>query len=166
VPPPPVGGAAVGNGLGDGLRVADAADRLAEGLADGLLVGPGEVVGELAGGLVLDVLVADGLVLAVGVPVPAVPPAEALDVGEPAAPGENDAGVEGGEDPEHAESESTTKVAKPTAVNLALSPLRAKVPNGLFITEYQPTRAELRSEDDARGRTRPVSGRHAHRYRL
>jgi hypothetical protein len=166
VPPPPVGGAAVGIGLGDGLRVDGAAARLAVGLADGLLVAPGEVVDELGGALALGGLVLGGLVLAVGVPVPAVSLADAVAVGVPAAPGENDAGVEGGEDPVQAESESTTKVAKPTAVNLALSPLCAKAPNGLFITEYQPTRAELPSEDDARGRTRSVSGRHAHRYRL
>jgi hypothetical protein len=124
VPPPPVGGAAVGIGLGDGLRVADDAGRLADGLDDGLFVGPCEDVDGLA----------CGLVLAVGVPIPDLPLAEAVGVGEPAAPGENVAGVEGGEDPEQAASESTVKVAKPAAVNLALNPLRAKVPNGLFIT--------------------------------
>jgi hypothetical protein len=142
VPPPPVGGAAVGNGLGEGLRLADAAARLAEGLADGLFVGPGEEVDGLADGLLVDGLVVDGLVLAVGVSVPAVPLAEAVGPGEPAAPGENVAGVEGAEDPVQAVSESTAKTMKLAAVNLALSTLRAKVPNGLFITEYQPTRAE------------------------
>jgi hypothetical protein len=140
VPPPPVGGAAVGNGLGDGLRVADDAGLLAEGLADGLLVDPGEVDG-LADGVLVgpgDVVdgLAGGLVLALGVPIAALPLAEADGVGEPAAPGEN-VGVEGGEDPVQAEIEaeaSTVMVAKPAAVNLAVSPLRAKVPNGLFIT--------------------------------
>jgi hypothetical protein len=131
----------VGNGLGDGLRVADDACLLAEGLADGLLATPGEVVDGLADGLlvgpgeVVDGL-AGGLVLALGVPIAALPLAEADGVGEPAAPGEN-VGVEGGEDPVQADSEaeaSTVMVAKPAAVNLAVIPLRAKVPNGLFIT--------------------------------
>lgn len=148
MPPPPVGGAAVGNGLGDGLRVAREAGRLAEGLADGLLVGPGEVADGLAGGLadgLADGLlvgrgeVADGLagelVLALGVPIAALPLAEAVGVREPAAPGENVVGVEGA-DPVQAESETeaSTVTAKPAAVNLALSPLCAKVRNGLFIS--------------------------------
>ena len=148
-----MGGAALGNGLGDELRVAGDVCLLAEGRADGLFVGRGEVVDGLADEVLVgpgevDDGLAGGLVLALGVPSAALPLAEAVGVGEPAAPGEN-VGVEG-EDPVQAESEaeaSTVTVAKPAAVNFALSPLRAKVPKGLFITEDQPTRAELPSED-------------------
>jgi hypothetical protein len=113
VPPPPVGGAPLGIELGDGLPVAaDDARRLAEGLADGRLVGAGRVV--------------DGLALTLDVLIPAVPLAEPVGLGEPAAPGENVAGVDGGDDPVQADAEaSTVKVAKPAAVNLAPRPFRA-----------------------------------------
>ena len=96
VPPPPVGGAAVGNGLGDGLGVAD-------GDADGLGV-------------------ADGLALAFGVVTPAVPLGRIVGVAEP-VPGENVAGV--GEDPVQPETDaeaSMVNAAQPAAVSLALSP--------------------------------------------
>jgi len=92
VPPPPVAGAAVGNGLADGPRVGD---RLAEGLT-----------------------------LALGVVTLAVPLGRELAVAETVAPGENVAGVAGGEDAVQAETDaeaSMAKVAQLAAVNLALS---------------------------------------------
>jgi hypothetical protein len=104
VPPPPVAGAAVGNGLADGLRVADGdADGL--GVADGL---------------------AEGLTLALGVVTLAVPLGRIVGVTELVRPGENVAGVAEGEDPVQAETDaeaSMVKVAQPTTVNLALSPV-------------------------------------------
>ena len=111
MPPPPVGGAAVGNGLGDGLGVADGdAGRL--GVADG-------DAGRLG--------VAEGLALALGVVTPAVPPGWIVGVAEPVTPGENVVGVAAGEDPVQAETDAearTVKVAQPAA-SLALSPVPA-----------------------------------------
>jgi hypothetical protein len=130
VPPPPVGGAAVGNELADGLRVgADDAGRLVEGLADGLPAVAARLVEGLpaVAGRLVEVLT-EGLALAFGVLVRGVPLAAAVRVGEPAAPGENVAGVAGGEDPVQAETDAvarTVKVAKPAAVSLALSPFPA-----------------------------------------
>src|SRR5258707_10544352 len=68
VPPPPVAGAAVGNGLADRLRVTDGdadglADRLGDDVADGLGVGLAEM-------------------LALGVATPGVPLAEAAAVAD------------------------------------------------------------------------------------
>ena len=99
VPPPPVAGAAVGSGLADGLGVADGvADRLG---------------------------VADGLTLALGVVTLAVPLGK-CGVAEPVPAGENVVGVAEGEDAVQAETDaeaSMAKVAQPTPVNLALSPV-------------------------------------------
>lgn len=104
VPPPPVAGAAVRNGLADGLCVADGdADGL--GVADGL---------------------AEGLTLVLGVVAPAVPLGRIVIVAEPVTAGENGVGVGEGEDVVQAETDAETsmvKVAQPTTVNLALSPL-------------------------------------------
>jgi hypothetical protein len=114
----------VGIDLGDGLLAG--ARRVVDGLAVGLLVD----AGRLAGGLVVGAPrlveeVTEGVTLALGVPVPALRLAEAVGVGEPDAPGENVVGVEGGEDPEHADSDreaSTVTAAKPTAVSVLLNP--------------------------------------------
>ncbi len=104
VPPPPVAGAAVRNGLADGLCVADGdADGL--GVADGL---------------------AEGLTLVLGVVAPAVPLGRIVIVAEPVTAGENGVGVGEGEDVVQAETDAETSmvtVAQPTTVNLALSPL-------------------------------------------
>src|SRR5216683_3918842 len=97
VPPPPVGGAAVGNGLSDGLGVA-ACD------ADGLGVAACD---------------ADGL----GVVTLAVPLDKPVGVAETLAPGENLVGAAEGEDAVQAETAteaSMAKVPQPMAVNLAL----------------------------------------------
>jgi hypothetical protein len=110
VPPPPVGGAAVGNGLVDGLGVSDGD---ADGLADSLGVTDRD---------------ADGLAL--GVVTSAVSLAEAVGVAETLPPGENLVGAAEGEDAVHAEiaaEASMVKVPQPMAVNLALSPVAAVV---------------------------------------
>jgi hypothetical protein len=98
VPPPPVGGAAVRNGLAAGLRVADG---LAEGLA-----------------LALGVLTLAVLTLA-------VPLGRIVGVAEALLAGENVVGVAEGEDAEQAETDaeaSMVNAAQLVAVSLALSP--------------------------------------------
>ena len=102
VPPPPVAGAAVRNGLADRLGVTDGesggcgvADRRAEGLT-------------LALGVVAAPL---GRLVGVAVPVPA---------------GDNGVGVAEGEDPVQAETDaeaSMVNVAQPAMASLALSPV-------------------------------------------
>src|ERR1700730_17847270 len=122
VPPPPVGGAAVGNGLSDGLGVA-ACD------ADGLGVGACD---------------ADGLALALGVVTLAVPLDKAVGVAETLAPGENLVGAAEGEDAGQAgpaTEASMAKVPQPMAVNLALSP----VPAVAVRTLMEPPHASGRS---------------------
>jgi hypothetical protein len=121
VPPPPVGGGAVGNGLVEGLPVAD---RDADGLIDGLAEGP---------------------VIERGVLTPAVPRDEAVGVAEAllageevgrAAEGDDDVGsaTEGEEVGSAAEDEDVVQAAiateasmvsmpQPTAVSLATSPV-------------------------------------------
>jgi hypothetical protein len=110
VPPPPVGGAAAGNGLGDGLCVADGdADELAEGLADEL---------------------AEGLALALGVVTLAVPLGRIVGDAEPVPAGENVAGVAEGWDVVQAEiaaEASMVTMPQPTAASLALSPVPTMV---------------------------------------
>jgi hypothetical protein len=108
VPPPPVGGAAVGNGLAGGLGVADGV-ALALGVADG---------------------VAGVLALALGVVTLAVPLDKAVGVAETLPAGENLAGAAEGGDAVQAETAaeaSMVKVPQPMAVNLALSPVPAVV---------------------------------------
>lgn len=115
VPPPPVAGAAVGNGLAD--RLGDAEGR---GEADRL--GEGERPGEAAGRD--DV---EGLALGFGV-VALAPLGRLVGVAEPLAPGENVVGVAEGDDPVQAETDadaSMVKAAQPTAVSLALNPVPA-----------------------------------------
>jgi hypothetical protein len=95
VPPPPVAGAAVGNGLG-----------VAEGLADGVAVG---VIVGLADGVGVGVIVglADGVTVGLTVP------------------GENGGGVEGPEpeQPETAAEANMVKAAQPTTARLAPWPV-------------------------------------------
>ena len=103
VPPPPVAGAAVENGLGVG-------EGLGVGLADGVAVGV--IVG-----------VGVGLELALGV----VPLGVLAGVADPVAPGEIDGGDAAGGDPEQAETAveaNIAKAAQPTMVNLAGRPVR------------------------------------------
>ena len=104
VPPPPVAGAAVRNGLADGPCVADG-DADACCVADDL---------------------ADGLSLVLGVVAPAVPLGRIVTVAEPVTAGENGVGVGEGEDVVQAETDAETsmvRVAQPTTVSRALSPL-------------------------------------------
>jgi hypothetical protein len=94
VPPPPVAGATVGIGLGDGLTVA-VGDGLGEGLVVGLALGLGETLGETEA-------VAEGLT-------------EDDDVGVDSAPEP--------EGPEHAETVTEARIVRmphPTA-SLALN---------------------------------------------
>lgn len=152
VPPPPVGGAAAGNGLAGGVG---GADELAEGLADGLALG----------------------VLALAVPL-----GRTVGVAEALLAGENVVGVAEGEDPVQAETDaeaSMVRVAQLTAVSLALSPAPAMVVRismgpphtscpesaeghkgnahrrhrhvmACSPLEYQATRVELAGEDEGR----------------
>jgi hypothetical protein len=138
-----VGGAAVGNGLSDGLGVA-ACD--ADGLgvaacdADGLGVAACD-----ADGLGVAACDADGL----GVVTLAVPLDKPVGVAETLAPGENLVGAAEGEDAVQAETAteaSMAKVPQPMAVNLALSP----VPAMAVRTFMEPPHAS--------GRSGPVSG--------
>jgi len=96
VPPPPVAGAAVGNGLGEGLGDGDAdTDGVAEGVA---------------------LAVSLGLADSVGVPV---------GVAVPDAPGENVPPAEGGEPPVQAETVAEANMVtapQPIRVILARSP--------------------------------------------
>ena len=96
MPPPPVAGAAVGNGLGEGLGDGDAdTDGVAEGVA---------------------LAVSLGLADSVGVPV---------GVAVPDAPGENVPPAEGGEPPVQAETVAEANMVtapQPIRVILARSP--------------------------------------------
>jgi hypothetical protein len=107
VPPPPVGGAAVGNGLGDGLGDGDvdAGDGDREGLGDGLGVAEGLALA-LGEALALALALAEAL-------------AEAEDAGS--AP-EDVADVQ-------AERVTEASMAKmpPAAASLALDPVPARV---------------------------------------
>jgi len=122
VPPPPVGGAAVGNGLADGLGVADddaggLADGDADGLAEDLVDGLAE---DLADGLV------EGLALALGVEGLAEP----VGVAEELPGGEAGGRSAEGEDVEQAEmaaEASTVTMPQPTAVSRAPSHVPAVV---------------------------------------
>ncbi len=134
MPPPPVGGAAVGyeladrRGVGDGLGAAAAA---AECVPDTVTVGD-------------DVAGADGLALALEVaPLLAVLLAAAPAVAEPVTEGEKMAGVVVDEEPEQAESAtepSTVKAPKPAAVNLALSTVPAMVVRTFMEPPHRPGR--------------------------
>ena len=138
VPPPPVGGAAVRNGLAAGLRVAD-------GLAD-------------------------GLALALGVLTLAVPLGRIVGVAEALLAGENVVGVAEGEDAEQAETDaeaSMAKVAQPTPVNLALSPVPMMVvrifmgpphASGRWRTR-SPVPHRKRNRGSARSLSAPTEGR-------
>jgi hypothetical protein len=104
VPPPPVAGAAVRNGLADGLCDAD-------GDADGLCVADD---------------LAEGLSLVLGALAPAVPLGRIVVLAEPVTAGENEVGVGEGEDVVQAETDAETsmvRVAQPMTVNRVLSPL-------------------------------------------
>jgi hypothetical protein len=141
VPPPPVAGATVGNGVAEGVRVGDGresalrvADGLALGVADGLARG-----------------VADGLArggadeLARGVAV-ALCVGEVVGEADARAPGDRLGSVAEGVDPEHATinaETATVMVAKPAAVSLAPSPGPAVVRRifmGLLMARRKPRR--------------------------
>jgi hypothetical protein len=115
VPPPPVAGAAAGNGLGEGLGEGlgvtdDAADGLADALAEGLAL-------SLAEGL--------ALLLGVGVRLP---------------PGENGDDV----DPEQAESAaeaSTAMAPRRMMANLALCPAPAMAVRPFMEPPHAPRQA-------------------------
>jgi len=168
VPPPPVAGAAVRNGLADGLGVADddadglgVADRDGDGLgvadrdADGLGVADG---------------LAEGLTLVLGVVAPAVPPGGIGVVAEPVTAGENGVGVGEGEDVVQAETEaeaSMVRVAQPTTVNRALSSLPMMVvrifmgsphASGRWRTRFAVPASEEKSRS-ARSLPAPAEGR-------
>src|ERR1022692_895082 len=146
VPPPPVGGAAVGNGLAAGLGVAEG---LADGLADGL---------------------AEGLALALGVLTLAVPLGRIVGVAEALLAGENVVGVAEGEDAVQAETDaeaSMAKVAQLAAVNLALSPAPTMVvrifmgpphASGRWRTRF-PVPHRKRNRGSARSLPAPAEGR-------
>jgi len=107
VPPPPVGGATVGTGLGDGLGVA-----VGDGLAVAVAVGDGLGEGEV-----------DSLGVAVG-------EAESVAVGvaEVVEPGEDEGSAADPVADVQAETTAEMSMAKmpqPTAVSLARSPARA-----------------------------------------
>lgn len=121
MPPPPVAGAAVGNGLAEGLGVGDA-----EGLGVGDAEGLGVADGDSGGVAVAD---AEAGTLAPAEPV-AVPLAETAGVGEPGLAGENEVagapadGVEP-EQPETAAEKRTAMMLHPMRASRALSPARA-----------------------------------------
>lgn len=100
MPPPPVAGAAVGNGLGEGLGDGDAdTDGVAEGV-----------------GLAVSLGLADSVGVPVGV---------AVGVAVPDAPGENVPPAEGGEPPVQAETVAEANMVtapQPIRVILARSP--------------------------------------------
>jgi hypothetical protein len=135
VPPPPVGGAAVGNGLGAGLCVADGdgealTDGLAEALGDGLADGLAEALG-------------DGLALAVGELAEGVSLAEEVDVAGAVMAGEDVGSDAEGEDVVQAEiaaEASMVTMPQPTALNLGLSP----APAAVVRTFIEPPRASGR----------------------
>jgi hypothetical protein len=133
VPPPPVAGATVGNGVAEGVRVGDGresalrvADGLALGVADGLARGGAD---ELARGV--------AVALCVG---------EVVGEADARAPGDRLGSVAEGVDPEHATinaETATVMVAKPAAVSLAPSPGPAVVRRifmGLLMARRKPRR--------------------------
>jgi hypothetical protein len=126
VPPPPVAGAAAGNGLADGLADASCVS-----------VGVGVGVGESLG-------VGLGLTEAVSVLL-----TEIEGVGEPVPPGENDTdGPAEGVDPEQAErvmEASNAMVPQPVMANLALSPVFAPVVRTFMEPPHVATRPLPRS---------------------
>jgi hypothetical protein len=148
VPPPPVAGAAVTNGLADGLRVAD-------GDADGLCVADD---------------LAEGLSLVLEALAPAVPLGRIVVVAEPVTAGENEVGVGEGEDVVQAETDAETsmvRVAQPTRVNRALTPLPMMVvrifmgpphASGRWRTRFPALASEEKSRP-ARSLPAPVEGR-------
>jgi hypothetical protein len=153
VPPPPVGGAAVGNGLADRLRVADG-DGDGLRVADGLCVADGD---------------AGGLALALGVVTRAEPLGEAAGVAEALTAGEDVGSAAEGEDVVQAETAaevSMVKVPQPMAVNLAPS----LVPAVLVRTFMEPPNAPGRwrprypvpprkQTSEGNERTSPLPGR-------
>jgi hypothetical protein len=159
VPPPPVAGAVVGNGLPDGLAVAGrAADGL--GVADCAADGLG-VAGCAADGLGVADRLAEALAFALGLVV-SVPLGRDVGVADPVSPGENVAGVAGGEEPEQAETDaeaSMVKVAQPATVNLPLSPVPMMV---VRIFMGRPPHASGRWRIRADGHKSKAHGRRRH----
>lgn len=124
VPPPPVGGAAVGTGLADGLGVTDG-EGLTVGDGDGLDVVDGDGLGVADGdGLGLAELLGEGEAVAEA-------PGEDEDEGVGSAPEDGD--------PEHAETvteASTVRMPQPIAASVALS----LVPAAALRTFMEPPR--------------------------
>ena len=122
MPPPPVGGAATGNGLGDGLGVADGdGEALTDGLAEALRDGLAEALADA---------LADGLALAVDLVAEGVSVAAEVDVAGAVMAGEDVGSAAEGEDVVQAEiaaEASMVTMPQPTAVSLALSPIPTMV---------------------------------------
>jgi hypothetical protein len=165
VPPPPVAGAAVGNGLADRLGDADRPGD-AEGRGEADRLGEADWVGETGGRD--DV---EGLVLALGVVALAVPLGRFVGVAEPVAPGENVVGVAEGEDPVQAETDadaSMVKAAQPTVVSLTLNPVPAMIArtfmrpphaSGRWRPHFPVPHQKRASEGPIRSRRAPAEGR-------
>lgn len=149
MPPPPVAGAAEGTLLADGRGVGDG-----PGVADGPRVPEGRGVAEwlgVAGRLVVVTGLAEGLPLALGLVLLAVPLGRTVGDTDPVAPGERLGGVVGAGDPEQPETNAAArmvKVAQPTAANLVLSPALATVMR-IF---YRPSRRPFKAQRTARSR--------------
>jgi hypothetical protein len=146
VPPPPVAGAAVENGLGvgEGLGVGPAdgvAVCVIVGLADGAGVGP---------------------TLALGVTL-VVPLGALVGVADPVAPGEIAGGDAAGGDPEQPETAvaaDMAKAAQPTTVSLARRPVRIMVLR-IFMAP-PPASRRWRSPVSAGGHKGKAHRRHRH----
>jgi len=115
VPPPPVGGAAVGTGLGDGLCAG-------EGLGEGVGVTVGDGLGD-------DDVVADALGLGVGVVVLDVPsPGETDAVAEAPVEGEDVGSAPDVGDVEQAETAARANMVKTPTASLTLGLVPATRP--------------------------------------
>ena len=135
MPPPPVAGAAVGNGLAEWRGDADG-----WGVADAL---------------------AEGLTLALGVVALAEPLGRIVGVAEPVAPGENGVGVGEGEDAVQAETDAEAtmaKVAQQAAVNLELRPVPMMVVRIVTGPPYASGRRRAVSRSRHRKRNRDRVG--------
>jgi hypothetical protein len=128
VPPPPVAGAAVGNGLAARLRVADGdAARLgvADADADAARLADADADADAARLADADAD-ADADAARLGVVPLALPLGRLVGVAEPVTAGENEVGVGEGEDAVQAETDAEAimaKVAQPATVSLTLSPV-------------------------------------------
>jgi hypothetical protein len=146
VPPPPVAGAAVGNGLAEWRADADGCG-VADAVADGLTLALG--------------VVALAEPLALGVVALAEPLGRIVGVAEPVAPGENGVGVGEGEDAVQAETDAEAtmaKVAQQAAVNLELRPVPMMVVRIVTGPPYASGRRRTVSRSRHRKRNRDRVG--------